>query len=789
MKFGVCLLVLCAFSITNLKAQELQSFKSATSQSLEKAQLINQSNPRVRNSHFPKVVNSEEGDAILVDVINGIPMYSEELSVAFPMAGANAMLPTSFVEMHNIDALWSGGSLSLNLSGEGQVIGHGEGIRESHSEFEMANIVLSGNPIVTHHGTSVAGMIGAAGNHNSTRRGASFASEIVSYNRYLGDFTEMSAVAASGAIGSNHSYGGPTAWSTCNSTGLKIWNSMGEADTNPLFGRYDQYQTIPMDTLAYANPYYTIVQSAGNSKTTGPAAGEGYHVIGEVTGTSCGDIYTGTKYPNGSEESYDTIVTRGTAKNIITVGMIVSNDGGYQGADEVKVDYRSSAGPTDDGRIKPEIVAVHAYSKADGSSQALFSPSHSSDTSYGYVSGTSAAAGVVTGVVGLLNEQWENLTSEKLRSSEVKAILINSAWESGEHDGPDYKAGYGVLNAKAAAETIQNDGGSRDFINSVELTNNAVVEIPMYSMGDASLKVTAVWTDPAGTESQPLVNDIDIRIRRESDGQIFFPWVLDPSNPSAPATTGDNSIDNVEQVYIENPGQESYTLIVSHKSSLISGNSSAKVNNVAHLSATSSQLVSIAISGQDDGSLPVEFDDFSVSVEGRSALIAWKTLSEINNAGFTIQHKSLSMPWEDLEFVEGNGNKSEASEYHFSAENLEIGVHQFRIRQMDFDGSIAYSEVLSASVDSPESFNVDAAYPNPFNPETTIGFAVSEVQRVKASLYNSVGQKVADLFDATVDANQHHNIRVDATNLPSGTYLVRLEARDNSKTERIVLMK
>ena len=199
MKYGVCLLVLCAFSITNLKAQEISSFKSSDQQSVLKADLIERSNPRVRSSHFPKVVNSSEGDAILVDVINGVPLYSQELSVAFPMAGANSMLPTSFVEMHQIDALWAGGSLSLDLSGQGQMIGHGEGVRNSHSEFEMANVVLTGNPIVTHHGTSVAGMIGAAGNHNSTRKGASFASNILSYNRYLGDFTEMSAIASNGA--------------------------------------------------------------------------------------------------------------------------------------------------------------------------------------------------------------------------------------------------------------------------------------------------------------------------------------------------------------------------------------------------------------------------------------------------------------------------------------------------------------------------------------------------------------------------------------------------------------
>ncbi len=780
------LLLVLALS-SNVWAQDDTSKQQSIIRALKKADWIEKSNPRLKYSTFPKFVESgNTTQSILMDVVEGVPLYSNDLSLSEPLLHAKLLPLTSYIEMHLINELWNGGSLSLELSGENQTIGHGEGARATHSEFSLANITYQDNPIISHHGTAVAGVISAEGIQTNVGKGSSYGANIVSYNRYMGDIFQMDLLAKNGAVASNHSYGGPAAWSYCSITGKYIWNSIGTADTNILFGRYDSFTTIPLDTLAYLNPHYTVVQAAGNSKTTGPNSDgttmDGYHLISETGAGNCGPVYTDLRYPNSGGPSYDTIVTRGTAKNIITVGMIVANEGGYNGAENVDVDYRSSAGPTDDGRIKPDIVAVHATPGP----QALFVPSHTTDDSYGYVSGTSAAAGVVTGIVGLLNELWIDLTSESLRSSEVKALLITSAWESGANDGPDYEAGWGVVNAKAAAALLQLDGGSRDLLKTVNLTDGESIEIPVYSNTEQPLKITASWTDPAGTELSPLVNDIDIRLRRESDDFIFEPWILDPNNPSAPATKGDNYLDNVEQILIDSPGQEVYTLIITHKANLVSGANVATANH----GLIGSQLVSVAISGQEDSTLPVEIASFDLTIDARDVSLNWATSSELNNAGFMVQHKQIGGEiWNDVQFIEGYGTTEEVNYYSYRLENIDVGQHAFRLRQIDFDGSASLTAVLIASIEAPGSFVIDSAYPNPFNPSTKLGFSVNDPQQVRASLYNEVGQRLGILFNGYVPANQQYTIDIDGADLPSGNYLVRLEGKDESVTQRIVLIK
>ncbi len=90
----------------------------------------------------------------------------------------------------------------------------------------------------------------------------------------------------------------------------------------------------------------------------------------------------------------------------------------------------------------------------------------------------------------------------------------------------------------------------------------------------------------------------------------------------------------------------------------------------------------------------------------------------------------------------------------------------------------------------PDRFIIEPAYPNPFNPSTTLSFAIGAEQFVEVVLFNTAGQAVASLYAGTVEADRLHTVRVDAGNLPSGTYIVRLEGASGiMATERIVLTK
>lgn len=216
-------------------------------------------------------------------------------------------------------------------------------------------------------------------------------------------------------------------------------------------------------------------------------------------------------------------------------------------------------GPTDDGRVKPDVVA---------NGQNLLSPEEASNTDYGVKSGTSMAAPNVTGTAALLYEHYDNLFSATPRSATMKGLLIHTAADAGLR-GPDYSHGWGVVDGEAAA----------NFLSEASLLNNVSDPIPQkdsvllegtytgstlnFNLDvldvDEPIKVTLVWTDPAGTphgnaldETTPvLVNDLDLSITAP-DGTTFNPWTLDGSNPDDPAVrTQRNEVDNVEQVLID----------------------------------------------------------------------------------------------------------------------------------------------------------------------------------------------------------------------------------------------
>lgn len=188
--------------------------------------------------------------------------------------------------------------------------------------------------------------------------------------------------------------------------------------------------------------------------------------------------------------------------------------------------------------------------------------------------------------------------------------------------------------------------------------------------------------------------------------------------------------------------------------------------------------------------LPVELTRFDALVDNGAVVLVWSTASETNNAGFAIEHEVGTDVFAEIGYVEGQGTTRETKEYSFTVNEIDPGVHAFRLKQIDFDGAFTYSEVVETVVTIPDRFLIESAYPNPFNPSTTLRFAVAVDQQVEVTLLNSAGQLVRTLYNGTVTANEMQPVNVNADALPSGTYLVRFEgAKGVSATESIVLAK
>jgi hypothetical protein len=399
-----------------------------------------------------------------------------------------------------------------NISGSGVDLGIWDNGRvDNHVDFCGRLTVVDSYASVGDHATHVAGTMAGSGANSAAQGGSAYqwkgmapGADIISY------YWDNSLSGHNGAINtygielSQNSWSWLIGDSTCWYYGYYGW----EADD------YDRIAT------GLYGKRIVVVFAAGNERGYSHCAGY---------------------------KPYGNIPPPGTAKNVITVGATNSNDD--------SMTWFSSWGPVDDGRVKPDVVAPGDESLGDqGITSTYLNNSYYSDQ------GTSMAAPAVSGVSALLIQQYRSIYGgADPWPSTVKALLIHTAVDRG-NPGPDYAFGYGRVDAQVAADVLRARDLRQDAVSN-GATNTYTMTVPA---GAASVKVTLVWDDPAGTvnANPALVNNLDLTLVEPNGITTHFPWVLDPANPSHNATMGSDHTNNVEQVYLASPTSGTWTVKV-----------------------------------------------------------------------------------------------------------------------------------------------------------------------------------------------------------------------------------
>lgn len=472
------------------------------------------------------------------------------------------------------DEVWPGGDAGTALTGQGWTLAVWDGgrVRTTHAELSVKVTHIDNASSFDDHATHVTGTCIARG-ANSNARGMAYNAQARTFD-WNNDLSEMASEAAAGLRVSNHSYGLLTGWEY--NSEFDVWEWYGyttySQSEDYKFGYYDQ-DSRDIDQIVYNAPFYLPVMAAGNDRND---YHDGIHWVQNASGIW---VQSNTsRPPDGGTDGYDCIPNMGNAKNSLTVGAVAELPNGYGSftdPDDVDMSTFSGWGPTDDGRIKPDLVAKGID---------VISSTAEHNNHYSNFNGTSMAAPMVTGSILLINEHVNNLfPGSSLRASAMKALLIHTADECGTAPGPDYSFGWGLMNTQKAVELLSNDNGRNWFRSRDSISNGDTRSYTFQHDGVDGIKVTIAWTDTPGNVCAPpssswwvcdnrmLVNDLDLRLINLDNNTEYDPWRLNPASPASAATRGDNNRDNVEQVHIPNLPAGEYAIVIDHKGTLFSG--------------------------------------------------------------------------------------------------------------------------------------------------------------------------------------------------------------------------
>ncbi len=435
-------------------------------------------------------------------------------------------------------ALWNGGSAGLNLEGQAMTVNANRSrlgmwepgvARLTHQEFGSRltmrdGTTFSGDNGDNKHATHVAGTMIASG-VQANAKGMCPQASMDGYDA-PNDVSEMNTAGADGMLVSNHSYGA---------------NMPAAGQTQDIVRGYYDQEAKDWDDICVNAPFYLPVQACGNDRN------------------------------DANNFSYDLLLGSSTAKNTLGVGAVGILTNNYAQPSDVVMSDFSSYGPTDDGRIKPDVVAAGV---------GVISSISSGDNQYAPEDGTSMAGPAAAGALLLVQQHYKNTNSGVfLRSASLRGLAIHTAEEAGTSVGPDYRFGWGLLNVQKCVQVLNNTNQTH-FLRETTLANSATFTQSIYVAGGQPLRATICWTDPSATplannaaainnRTSRLVNDLDLRILDANNNVITdLPWKLDPNNPANAATKGDNTVDNVEQIYVANMPAGFYTVRVTHKNTL-----------------------------------------------------------------------------------------------------------------------------------------------------------------------------------------------------------------------------
>lgn len=186
--------------------------------------------------------------------------------------------------------------------------------------------------------------------------------------------------------------------------------------------------------------------------------------------------------------------------------------------------------------------------------------------------------------------------------------------------------------------------------------------------------------------------------------------------------------------------------------------------------------------------LPVELTSFGALLDGENVRLSWETASETNNAGFEVQ-QYIAGSFQSVGWVNGAGTTIDARSYAYTVNKVAHGSHRFRLKQVDFDGTFAYSAVSEVARPLEGRYEMETPYPNPFNPQATFNLTIASEQFVTVAVYDMQGRMVGLLHSGSLSGQEAHQFTIDGSAWSSGNYIIRAVGESFNSSQLITLLK
>src|SRR3989339_345648 len=386
----------------------------------------------------------------------------------------------------------------------------------------------------------------------------------------------------------------------------------------------------------------------------------------------------------------------------------------------------------------------------------------------------------VTGTTNLYDNNWHHVVGVRDANTNQLKIYVDGVLENTV--SATYTAGF-------ASPTTEINIGWRSS-TSVDFFNGSIDEVAIYDAALDAVSISQHYSN--GLQNQGYCNEI-----QPINVPTNLSAVLNPSDTTNVILSWLNNSDNELGFVIERKTGDSLSIelfaVVDTVGADVTGYEDTSVDDTTtytyRVYAFNADIVSdYSNMAQVVTPVPVELTSFFATLLNQGVLLEWETASELNNAGFNVQRSKDNSKFFDIAYIKGQGTTTNKSFYSYNDQSVSTGKYSYRLKQIDLDGSVTYSQVVSVDLGMVNSFVLEQNYPNPFNPSTQIRFSIPEVTNVKLIVSDALGREIALLVDGKLNAGDY-KIDFDADGISSGIYICILITDTFKQSRKMILMK